>query len=101
MLPTTLPFTAPTAVTLTPTYFLYLLLCKGGVIYAGITTDVERRYKEHCAGKGAKFTRSRPPQRLLCQAAIGDRSSAQKAEYAVKQLPKARKVAFVQGMTHA
>jgi putative endonuclease len=82
-----------------PEYFLYLLLCKGNVIYTGITTDVARRFTEHCAGKGAKFTRSRPPSRLLCQASVGDRSNAQKVEYAVKQLPRARKLAYVQNLS--
>jgi putative endonuclease len=82
-------------------YFLYLLLCQGDVIYAGITTDVHRRYQEHCAGKGAKFTVSRPPQKLLCHALIGSRSQAQSAEYTVKQLKKSRKVAYVQSLTEA
>lgn len=81
-----------------PEYFLYLLLCKGNVIYTGITTDVARRFTEHCAGKGAKFTRSRPPSKLLCQAKVGDRSNAQKVEYVVKQLPRARKLAYVQSL---
>ena len=76
-------------------YSLYLLLCKGNVIYAGITNDVAKRYLTHCSGKGAKFTRARPPLRLLCHAVIGSRSEAQKAEYAVKRLPRSQKVAFV------
>jgi putative endonuclease len=84
-----------------PGYFLYLLLCRGNVIYTGITTDVARRFAEHCAGKGAKFTRSRPPSKLLCQASVGDRSNAQKIEYAVKQLPRARKLAYVQSLALA
>ncbi|WP_371438303.1 GIY-YIG nuclease family protein [Polaromonas sp.] len=80
-------------------YSLYLLLCKGGVIYAGITNDVPRRYQQHCDGKGARFTRSRPPQKLLCHSAVGDRSAALKLEYQVKQLPRAKKVAFVQSLS--
>lgn len=76
-------------------YSLYLLLCKGNVIYAGITNDFDKRYKAHCLGKGAKFTRSRPPLSLLCRANVGTRSQAQSAEYAVKQLPRAKKVEFV------
>lgn len=79
-------------------YSLYLLLCKGGVIYAGITNDMERRYRQHCEGRGAKFTRARPPQRVLCQAVIGSKSDALKMEYQVKQLPRSAKVAFVQNL---
>lgn len=81
-----------------PPYSLYLLLCKGNVIYAGITNNVDKRYLAHCSGKGAKFTRSRPPLKLLCQAVVGNRSEAQSAEYAVKQLPRGKKLAFVAGL---
>lgn len=80
-----------------PPYSLYLLLCKGNVIYTGITNDVARRYQQHCDGRGAKFTRSRPPQKLLCQVEVGDRSSALKLEYAVKQLPRSQKISYVLG----
>lgn len=79
-----------------PPWSLYLLRCQGEALYTGITTDVERRYREHCAGKGAKFTRSRPPLALLSHVLVGTRSDALKLEYAVKQLPRARKLAFVQ-----
>lgn len=79
-------------------YSLYLLLCKGNVIYTGITNDVARRYQQHLSGKGAKFTRSHPPEALLCHTQVGSRSSALKLEYAVKQLPRGKKLAFVQGL---
>ena len=46
-------------------WYVYLLECRDGSIYTGIATDVERRYAEHAAGKGARYTRSRPPLRLL------------------------------------
>lgn len=75
---------------------IYLVLCTGNVIYTGITNNVTRRYQQHCAGNGAKFTRSRPPLQLLCHAVAGDKSTALKLEYAVKQLPRSCKVSFVQ-----
>lgn len=87
--------TAPSESPASLPYSLYLLLCKGGVIYAGITNDMERRYRQHCEGRGAKFTRARPPQRVLCHAVIGSKSEALKLEYQVKQLPRAAKVDFV------
>jgi putative endonuclease len=90
--------TANTLPTLKPPYSLYLLLCAGNVIYAGITNNLQRRFQQHCDGKGAKFTRSHRPLKILCHSEVGDRSAAQKAEYAVKQLPRARKVAFVEGL---
>jgi putative endonuclease len=75
-------------------WFVYLIECCDGSIYTGIATDVERRYAEHVAGKGARYTRARPPQRLLARFAYPDRSSASRAEYAIKQLSPARKRAL-------
>lgn len=75
-------------------WFVYLIECRDGSIYTGIATDVERRYAEHVAGKGARYTRSRPPLRLLGQFPYQDRSAASRAEYAIKQLTPARKRAL-------
>lgn len=79
-------------------YFLYLLLCGNAKIYTGITTDVQKRFEAHLAGRGAKFTRSHTPHKLLCSAPVGDRSNAQRIEYEVKQLPRAKKIAFVKAL---
>lgn len=72
-------------------WFLYLIECKDGSIYTGIATDVEARYQKHAIGKGARYTRSHPPKRLLAVQKYRNRSSASKAEYAVKQLSKSEK----------
>lgn len=73
------------------TWYLYLLECVDGSIYTGITVDVEARFAAHVAGKGARYTRSHPPVRVLAKFEYPDRSSASKAEYAMKQLPPAAK----------
>ncbi len=73
---------------------LYLLECTDGSIYTGITVDVEARYAAHLAGKGARYTRSHPPVRLLASFDYPDRSAASKAEYAMKQLSAAEKRAI-------
>ena len=75
-------------------WYVYLLECRDGSIYTGIATDVERRYAEHAAGKGARYTRSRPPLRLLARFQYPDRSTASRAEYAIKQLSPACKRAL-------
>jgi putative endonuclease len=77
-------------------WFLYLLECKDGSIYTGITTDVEKRYAVHVSGKGARYTRSHPPQQLLAVFEYEDRSSASKAEYEMKQLTASQKRAVCQ-----
>jgi putative endonuclease len=75
-------------------WLLYLLECEDGTYYAGITTDLERRFSEHLAGVGARYTRSHPPARVLECKAFADRASASRAEYALKQLPKGAKRGF-------
>lgn len=77
-----------------PTWFVYLIECRNGSIYTGIATDVERRYAEHLAGKGARYTRANPPLRLLARFEYPDRSTASRAEYAIKRLPPTRKRAL-------
>lgn len=72
-------------------WYVYLIECRDGSLYTGIARDVERRYAEHAAGKGARYTRSHPPLRLLARFAHPDRSSALRAEYAIKQLSAAAK----------
>lgn len=77
------------------TYYLYLLECKGKKLYCGIAIDVQARYERHVLGLGARYTRAFPPIRLLASVACGNRSEAQKAEYAMKQLTASQKRAFI------
>jgi putative endonuclease len=78
-------------------WHLYVIRAVGGCLYAGIATDVERRYREHATGgpKAARFLRAKPPQRLVFTRRIGSRSLALKVEYRFKQLPKQAKEAIV------
>lgn len=78
-------------------WYVYLLECRDGSVYTGIAVDVEKRYALHEAGKGARYTRSRPPVRLLGRFAFADRSIASRAEHAIKRLPPARKRALFAG----
>ena len=78
-------------------WVLYLLECAGARLYAGITNDLPARYAAHCAGRGARFTRAFPPLRIVAASWLPSRSEALKAEYALKQRPRAGKVAFLAG----
>ena len=78
----------------TQRWFLYLLECANGSYYAGITTDVVARFEAHQSGKGARYTRANPPLRIVAQAAYPDRSTASKAEWQLKQLPREAKPGF-------
>ena len=75
-------------------WVLYLLECRGGSYYAGITTDLTRRFAEHQAGTGGRYTRAHRPIRIIASRLFLDRSSASRAEYAVKQLPKKEKLGY-------
>lgn len=77
-------------------WFLYLIECRDGSYYAGITTDVEARFQAHAAGKGARYTRSRPPVRILGMRAYADRAAASRAEWRIKRLPRERKLAWLE-----
>jgi putative endonuclease len=63
-------------------------------LYTGITTDLERRFNEHLAGVGARYTRSHPPLRVLAIRQFADRADASRAEAAVKKLPRPSKLAY-------
>jgi len=73
---------------------LYLLECKNGSYYSGITNNLQARYAAHLAGKGAKYTRANPPVRVLASKGYADRSSASIAEAVLKKLPRAEKLDF-------
>lgn len=75
------------------TWYLYLIECRDGSLYAGVAIDVARRYGEHASGKGARYTRSHPPVRLLGYRPCGSRSEALKAEIALKKLHRSKKLA--------
>lgn len=74
---------------------LYLIECANGAWYAGITNHLQRRYDAHAAGRGARFTRANPPRLLIGWRAFSDRSSASRAEAAIKRLPRERKAAYL------
>ena len=76
-------------------WFLYMIRCKNGQLYTGITTDVQRRLAEHQSGKGAKFLRGRGPLQLVFQQKAGSRSEALKLEAAIKKWPKPAKEEFI------
>jgi len=76
-------------------WFVYLIRCRDGSLYTGITTDVERRFAEHVAGKGAKYLRGRGPLTLAFQQQVGSRSSALVTEATIKKLSKAEKEAII------
>ena len=75
-------------------WFVYLLECRDGSLYTGIAVDVARRYAQHVSGRGARYTRANPPVKVAAIFPYPDRSTASRAEYAIKQLKPACKRAL-------
>ena len=76
-----------------PDWYLYMVRCRDGSLYTGITTDVARRFAEHQGNgdSGAKYLRRRGPLELVFQRKLGSRSLALFVENRIKKLSKARK----------
>jgi putative endonuclease len=79
---------------MTQCWWLYLLVCRDGRTYTGIAIDVAARFVAHSSGKGAKFTRSNPPVRVLGAQSFASKSEALKAEAALKKLHRTKKLAW-------
>ena len=74
-------------------YYVYVIRCEDNSLYTGITTDVSRRFDEHCGKRvgRAKYTRFHMPVRVECVWKTADRSLASRLEYRIKTLSKAQK----------
>ena len=73
-------------------WWLYVLECHSGVLYTGIAKDVAARFAAHRNGKGAMFTRLNRPVAILGKTRLATKGEALRAEYALKQLPRAGKL---------
>ena len=73
---------------------LYLLECKNGAYYAGITNNLEARFSAHVNGKGARYTRANPPIKIIASKLYANRSDASIAEAYLKALPRSKKLQY-------
>ncbi len=76
-------------------WFVYVVACRDGSLYTGISTDVEARILRHNDGRGARYTRARRPVRLLYVERKRNRSNALRREAAIKLLSRAQKMELV------
>ena len=74
---------------------MYVLRCRDGSLYTGITNDLPKRLLRHKAGTASAYTRSRLPVRLVYQERQPDRSAALRREAAVRRLSRGEKLALV------
>ncbi len=75
-------------------HFVYIVKCVDNTLYTGYTIDIKNRVDTHNKGKGAKYTRSRLPVKLMYWMEYDTKPEAMKAEYAIKQLPRSQKIAL-------
>lgn len=85
--------------TLAKTWWVYMIKTNKGQVYTGITTDVERRWQEHCAvakgeknARGARFFRTQAPQAIVYRQSFASRSAASKREAEIKKLSHEQKM---------
>jgi putative endonuclease len=73
-------------------WHVYIILCSDDSLYTGITTDVDRRFREHAGGRGAKYFRGRQPLRVVYVERGHNRSSASIRETQIKKLTREGKL---------
>lgn len=76
-------------------YFVYIILCENESLYTGITTDIDRRFKEHTEGKGGAYTRANKPVTILYAEKVQNRSTALKREAQIKSLSRKEKLSLI------
>lgn len=73
-------------------WFIYVLLCEDQSFYTGYSNDPEKRFLEHAKGKGAKYTKSHKPLKILHFEGFATKSEALKREAEIKSWPRAKKI---------
>jgi predicted GIY-YIG superfamily endonuclease len=82
-------------------WLLYILKCKDGTLYTGITNDLSRRVQQHNEGTASRYTRGRKPVKVIYQEQCRSRSSALKKEYRIKSLSRQEKEAYILSKTRS
>ena len=83
--------------TTTKIYYFYIVCCIDNTLYSGITTDLDRRIREHNTSKrGAKYTGKRRPVKLVHFEKFAGRSAAMKREWLVKHMSKEKKEILIE-----
>lgn len=72
-------------------WIVYIVRCKDGTLYTGITKDLEKRIEAHDSGKGAKYTRGRGPVKLVWSQIAKSEGKAKQREAEIKKLSREEK----------
>jgi len=77
------------------TWHVYIIECKDGKLYTGITNDLTHRINSHNSGNGGRFTKYRTPVKLRYSEDYPSKSEALKREAAIKRLPRKKKLTLI------
>lgn len=77
--------------------YIYIVECSDKTLYTGWTNDLEKRIRTHNEGKGARYTRSRLPVRLVYQESYDSKQAAMQREYQIKQMTRQEKMKLIRG----
>ena len=80
-------------------WWVYVLLCRDNTFYCGITTDLERRLRQHNEGKGARYTKGRRPAEVIHAWTVPSRGFALREEHTFKALSRQKKIARLKEMS--
>lgn len=72
--------------------YTYIVQCHDGTLYTGWTNNIDKRIRDHNAGKGAKYTKPRRPVVLVYLEMFETKEEAMKREYAIKHMRRAEKL---------
>ena len=75
--------------------FTYIVECSDHTLYTGWTNDLEKRIRAHYEGKGAKYTKSRRPVKLVYFETFATREEAMSREYRIKRMSRQEKLALL------
>ena len=82
-------------------HFVYILLTERNTLYCGYTDNVEKRFKNHAEGKGAKYTKANKPLKIVWQKEFETKSEALKEEYRIKhKLSRKQKLDLINNSSH-
>ncbi|TSC74657.1 MAG: putative endonuclease [Parcubacteria group bacterium Gr01-1014_44] len=76
-------------------YYVYIIECQDKTLYTGITTDIQRRFKEHDSGKGGAYTRAKKVKKVLYTEKFKTRSEASKREAEIKGWGREEKLKLI------
>jgi putative endonuclease len=79
---------------------VYVIECASGAYYTGSTPDLDKRFRQHLDGKGARYTRMDKPRRIVAMVPCDSKSQALRLEAALKRLPRPAKEAWVGEHAH-